>query len=139
MDKHIGRTEFVGFPLIGIKNVVAKVDTGAYSTSIHVSQTKVEDGILKFWIDSPENVYEFEEFKTITVKSSFGKKQKRYMIVTDIKIGKLTYKVHISLSDRKKMKYPVLIGRRFLKENQFMVDVTKKNINVRTKKNKSIS
>jgi hypothetical protein len=138
MDKHIGRTEFVGFPLIGIKKVVAKVDTGAYSTSIHVSQTKVEDGILKFWIDSPENVYEFEEFKTITVKSSFGKKQKRYMIVTDIKIGKLTYKVHISLSDRKKMKYPVLIGRRFLKENQFMVDVTKKNINVRTKKNKSI-
>lgn len=138
MDKHIGHTELVSFPTIGVRKIKAKVDTGAYSTSLHVNDVKVENDILKFWVTDPNSVLEFSEFKTITVKSSFGRKQKRYMIITDIKIGKESYKVHISLSNRKRMKYPVLIGRRFLKDNKFIVDVTKKNINVKSKKDKHI-
>ena len=43
------------------------------------------------------------------------------------------YKVHISLTNRKKMKYPVLIGRRFLNKFKYMVNVRKKNINDRAK------
>jgi hypothetical protein len=38
------------------------------------------------------------------------------------------------LTDRKKMKYPVLIGRRFLYKFNYLVDVTKKNVNDRNKK-----
>ena len=49
-------------------------------------------------------------------------------------ITKLEYKGGISLTDRKKMRYPVLIGRRFLYKFNYLVDVTKKNINDTNKK-----
>ena len=48
-------------------------------------------------------------------------------------LGEKNYKVHISLTNRKKMKYPVLIGRRFLNRFKYMVNVRKKNINDRAK------
>lgn len=71
----------------------------------------------------------YEQYKTIKVKSSFGKSQVRYSIKTKVKLGDDFYKVSISLSNRKNMKYKCLIGRRFLYKNKFLVDVNKRFIN----------
>ena len=38
----IGRREFVNFPLLNIKQVVAKIDTGAYTCAIHCMHIEVE-------------------------------------------------------------------------------------------------
>ena len=70
----------------------------------------------------------------ISVKNSFGKVQKRFSILTKMEIGNSIYKFYVSLTDRKNMRYPVLIGRRFLYKFNYLVDVTKKNINDRNKK-----
>ena len=75
----------------------------------------------------------YDKYKTIVVRNSFGKKQKRFSIVSKMSLGEKNYKVHISLTNRKKMKYPVLIGRRFLNKFKYMVNVRKKNINDRAK------
>ncbi|HET8837809.1 MAG TPA: RimK/LysX family protein, partial [Flavobacteriaceae bacterium] len=56
-----------------------------------------------------------------TVKSSNGITQKRYEIRSTIQIFGKIYKISLTLSDRKEMRYPVLIGRKFL-SNKFIVD-----------------
>ena len=132
MSKKVGRSEKISLPDFGIVNIQAKIDTGAYGVAMHVDDIRLEDDKLCFNIDDREFIY--EKYKTITVKSSFGRVQKRFSILTRILIGNSVYKFYISLTNRKNMRYPVLIGRRFLYKFDYLVDVKKKNINDTTKK-----
>jgi hypothetical protein len=45
------------------------------------------------------------------------------VITTDIEVEGQKYPIILSLADRSAMKWPVLIGRRFLRKNHFLVDV----------------
>ena len=132
MIKKVGRIENIAFPELNIENIKAKVDTGAYGIALHVDDIRLENSVLYFKINSKE--FSYDKFKTVNVKSSFGKVQKRFSILTKLTIGESVYKFYVSLTDRKKMKYPVLIGRRFLYKFNYLVDVRKKNINDTNKK-----
>ena len=132
MRKKIGRTEIISLPEFEIFCISAKIDTGAYGVALHVDAIKFENEILYFTIDDKEFIY--DKFKMVTVKSSFGRVQKRFSILTKILIGDKIYKFYVSLTNRKNMRYPVLIGRRFLYKFDYLVDVKKKNINDTTKK-----
>jgi hypothetical protein len=132
MDKKVGRIENISFPELKIGSIKAKVDTGAYGVALHVDNIRHEGNKLYFTIDSEE--FSYNKFKIIKVKSSFGRVQKRFSILTKLVIGDSIYKFYVSLTDRKKMRYPVLIGRRFLYKFNYLVDVRKKNINDRNKK-----
>lgn len=130
--KFVGRSEKINLTELGITSIQSKIDTGAFSNSIHVDDVDLIDEKLQFTINGQKFTY--KKFKTIVVKNSFGVKQKRFIIFTKIKLGESTYKVYLSLTDRKNMKYPMLIGRRFLYKFGYVVDVTKKNIYDRVKK-----
>ena len=52
----------------------------------------------------------------------------RYIISTTIIIGGETIEVDMGISDRKDMRYPIIIGRKPIKKH-FIVDVSKKFIN----------
>ena len=132
MEKTVGRIEIISFPDLMVDKIKAKVDTGAYGTALHVDSIELVNNELTFTINN--NKFTYTKFKVVSVKSSFGKKQKRFSIFTKIKIGDLTYKVFVSLTDRKNMRYPVLIGRRFLYKFNYLVDVRKKNVNDTSKK-----
>ncbi|RRO15304.1 ATP-dependent zinc protease family protein [Flavobacteriaceae bacterium 14752] len=130
MSKHkivIGRTDIADFPDLGFNQVEVKIDTGAYTSSIHCKSIKVKDGKLYcIFLDEKHPEYSlkthtFENFKTIRVKSSNGISQKRYEIKSKIKLFDKIYSISLSLSDRKDMKYPVLLGRKFLNP-KFIVD-----------------
>jgi hypothetical protein len=132
MRKIIGRIEVISFPDLMIDKISSKIDTGAYGTSLHVDGIKLINNVLTFYINGNKFIY--TKYKVVNVKSSFGRKQKRFSIFTRIKIGESTYKVFVSLTDRKNMRYPVLIGRRLLYKFNYLVDVRKKNINDTNKK-----
>jgi hypothetical protein len=129
--KFLGRSEKILLPELEIL-IPAKIDTGAFSNSIHVDNIELKDNILTFQIAN--KTFTFTKYKMLEVKNSFGQKQKRFLIFTKIKIGESTYKVYLSLTNRKTMKYPMLLGRRFLYKFGYVVDVTKKNIYDRDKK-----
>lgn len=132
MNKKVGRSEIISFPELKIGSIKAKIDTGAYGVALHVDSIRFEEGRLYFTIDSDE--FSYDKFKMISVKNSFGKVQKRFSILTKMVIGESIYKFYVSLTNRKNMKYPVLIGRRFLYKFNYLVDVTKKNVNDTNKK-----
>ena len=128
MKKIIGRSENVILPELFNIEVKSKIDTGAFSNALHVDGIeKVESGV-KVWVDTPDNNFIFNKYKKIQVKNSFGQKQTRWAVLTRIKLGTKTYKCYICLTKRNKMKYPMLIGRKFLYKFGYIVDVTKKNI-----------
>ena len=47
------------------------------------------------------------------------------MIFADIKVGDFVKKCRLTLANRAHLRYPVLIGRRFLREANMLVDVNK--------------
>lgn len=128
--KLIGRREMVNFPLLGIEAQEAKMDTGAYTSSIHCENITLDyensKPILYFTIANeatgkPE-VFRYETFTRKTIKNSFGEMEERFVIKTIIHIGRKKIWSSISLSNRDAMRYPVLIGRRLLK-GRFLVNV----------------
>ena len=115
----IGRREKVSFPDLGLEDIDAKVDTGAYTTALHCHDIEVKlsggKSCLFFKLLDPghpeynEQLLCFETFSEKGVRNSFGDLEMRYIIKTRIKIGKKIVKTSISLTDRGSMRYPVLI------------------------------
>jgi hypothetical protein len=109
--------------------VRAKIDTGAYTGALHCTKIEEVEGpegkILHFSpFDKPKKRFSTDSFVVSHVKSSNGKTENRYFITTDIAIDGQTYPILLSLANRSEMKWPVLIGRRFLRTHNFVVDAT---------------
>lgn len=129
----IGRIEPISILDLELFDLDAKIDTGAYSNSLHCDDITVEDGFVTFrLLDKVHPSYHNKKIKIPLyqekrVKSSNGIIQKRAFIQVNIKFANKIYRTVISLTSRADMKYPMLIGRKFLK-NRFLVDVSKKNL-----------
>lgn len=127
----IGRAEFVEFPDYEL-TVPAKVDTGADRNSVHATRVKIieRDGeeILKCKLLKGPTA-EFKDFSVVQVKSSNGQVQKRFKVRFVIEVLGKRYKTSFSLTNRQNMKYPILLGKNFLR-NRFLVDVSLKNISL---------
>jgi hypothetical protein len=142
----IGRKDKADFPELHLVNIDIKIDTGAYTSTIHSHDIKevLIDGekYIEFQLLDPSHPkYSDEVFKTKRyfkkkVKNSFGKSELRFFIKTLIIIFGEEYPIELSLSERSNMKYPILIGRKLLNK-RFMVDTTKKNLSYKLKKKKS--
>ena len=143
--KIIGRKDRIDLPEFKLYGIEAKIDTGAYGCALHchhVEITQLEGNpILSFKVLDPSHP-EYEErtfiskvFSDKLVKSSSGEIEHRYTIKTWLTIFGKERKVEFSLTDRKEMKYPVLLGRKFL-FRAFIVDVRLKNLSFQQKQNK---
>lgn len=126
----IGRIERVSLSEFNISGLKAKIDTGAYSVAIHAHNIRLDGDELVFNVLDPEHT-QFEgseirtkNFKTTRVRSSNGDIQVRFAITTKMKIGDREFDIDATLANRKNMRYPILIGRKFLAKYQFAVDVT---------------
>ncbi len=123
----IGRTDRADFPKLEIQGIDIKIDTGAYTSSIHCKDIEEIDGVLfATLLDEEHEQYHgkrlsFEEYKITSVRSSNGSVDMRYEVQGNIRLFKKLYKISLTLSNREKMKYPVLIGRKFL-SSKFIVD-----------------
>lgn len=130
--KIIGRKERAGFPEIDLPNVTVKIDSGAYTSSIHCSEIIREDNnrVSCVFLDPGTKGYTgkmftFDVVKEVIVKSSNGTGEKRCMIRTKIDVLGDNYVIYLTLTNRNDMRYPVLIGRRFL-SGKFLIDVSKR-------------
>jgi hypothetical protein len=134
VKKIIGRIEKIGFPNLSIDELDAKVDTGAFTSSLHchkINTVKKEDGdYVQFSLFDPEHpsyqntIFESKLEKIRKVKSSNGVVQNRYTIKEIAIFAGKKRPIELTLTDRSAMKYDLLLGRKFLQN--FLVDVSKK-------------
>ncbi|MBO2543378.1 ATP-dependent zinc protease [Salegentibacter sp. BDJ18] len=123
----IGRFDKADFPALHLNDIAIKIDTGAYTSSIHCENIVEKDGVLECtFLDEEHRLYNgkkftFTDYDIVFVRSSNGIIQKRYQVISTIKIFNKVYKISLSLSSRQEMRFPVLIGRKFLTK-KFIVD-----------------
>ncbi len=128
--KVVGLYEKVGFPTFDMQNVVAKIDTGAFTGALHCTQIDIVETPtgkrLRFSpFDHPEKVILTSDYRKINITRANVKDEKRYAIQTYIILKGEKYPITLSLADRSAMRWPVLIGRKFIRTNNFLVDVKK--------------
>jgi len=117
----VGWKENVALPDLSVKNVIAKIDTGANLASIDASDIKIvtRDKIkyVKFKVMKRNNTVRktsapLEGYKRI--KSSNGDVEKRPYIKTTLLMDGISKKIELTLTDRGPMDYTMLIGRKAL-------------------------
>lgn len=134
----LGRTDIVDFPKLNLFKIGVKIDTGAYTSSLHCYHIEIINSILKCqFLDSKhpgfqESFLEFSAFTQKKVKSSNGIVENRYLIKTEILIFGESYPIDLTLTERGSMRFPVLLGRKFL-SRRFIVDTVKKNLSLKNK------
>lgn len=135
----IGITDAIDIPEAGLYKVPCKIDTGADTSAVHCERIRIKeiDGkdYLAFrLLDRHHPLYSGVEIKTADfkerkVKSSFGDYEFRYQVKLNMVLFGKKFKVAFNLSNRKNMKYPVLLGRKFL-SNRFHVDVAQMDLSL---------
>lgn len=123
----IGACEWVALPDLGIPRLRARTDTGAKSCALHATSVErfTADGVerVRFRVH-PSHVHrdrwqlcEADLAGVRIVRSSSGQHQERYTIRTDLIIGHNRWSVYITLSNRAKMRYRMLLGRMAMKDH----------------------
>ena len=144
-SKTIGRKEKITLPELGLNLVWAKIDTGAYTSSLHAEEIREEESegkkVLKFQILMPKHqkftgrTLVFEKYREKKVKNSFGQEEVRYLIETKLQLAGEIYRAEFTLTDRSSMKNSILLGRKILK-GRFLVDVSQTNLGKTYRKKK---
>ncbi|NVJ53409.1 MAG: ATP-dependent zinc protease [Campylobacteraceae bacterium] len=127
----LGNYEYAYIPSEKLK-LKAKVDTGATTTSVHATNIKAFERDGKKWVKFSLNDEKGKSIekalpisRVVYIKRHGAKNQKRYVVKMRINVAKSSQLIDVTLTDRSKFSYPVLIGKNFL-TGLILVDVSKK-------------
>lgn len=117
--------------IAGVKNVPAKIDTGADSSSVWASNLTINSqNQLEFCLFGPESPFYtgekliVDDFSVQRVRNSTGDISIRYRVKLPLTAVGRRVKASFTLSDRSRNNFPILIGRKTLK-HRFLVDVAR--------------
>ena len=128
----IGVAEYVDFPDWGVRQLSARVDTGARTSALHVENVQELSGSrVRFDVrldrDDPgaRVTVETKVSRRTPVKSSTGHSDARLFVKAHVRLGGIEQQIEVGLVDRRHMLYRMLLGRSAL-ARRFLVDVTKR-------------
>jgi hypothetical protein len=116
------------------KEVKAKLDTGATTTSINAEilgkpdKNSESGGMIKFQFTNGEGIKEVFErpiVRWVQIKSRAGADIRRPVVRMKLCIANRWIEEEVNLADREDFNYPVLIGRNMLKQGNLAVDSSK--------------
>lgn len=131
----IGWREKVSLPRLGVGTFSAKIDTGARSAALHATNIERDEHHVNFVLPLQKRHHHCRlPLKGMRrVKSSNGQIETRAVVETDVKIGKITLRIDVTLTDRTDMGVAMLLGRSSI-GHDFLVHPTKTNLLSRKKK-----
>ncbi|BFM06857.1 RimK/LysX family protein [Halioxenophilus aromaticivorans] len=128
----IGRIEYVDVMSIDMRKK-ARIDTGAETTSIDASNIVEFERDGRKWVQftvtdrSSDDMSEVKApvVRTVRIKQHGVDNVRRQVVELDLRMGTLRETVEVTLADRERFDYPILIGRNFLR-GRAVVDVSQK-------------
>ncbi len=138
----IGWREWVAFPDLGIKAIKAKVDTGARTSSLHISEAQLKNKSIEFLVhpkqrsNTPEICASARVLEHRSVKSSNGETSLRPVIKTTLRIGDTEHIIELTLVNRDLMGFRLLLGREAIR-NHYLVDPGKSFLRSKKKKKRT--
>ncbi len=144
MEKHeldfVGWRETVSLPKFKLKDLRAKIDTGAKTSALHADKIEIlHEGskkVVRFLFITEEDKHQWIKCPLIEeryIKSSNGDKTLRPVVKTEIKMGKERFEIEVTLINRDLMGFKMLIGREAL-NGRFLINPAKHNLLNKTKK-----
>jgi len=144
----LGWREWVGLPALKIHQIKAKVDTGARTSSLHAFK-------VRSFLEGNKERVEFQMhpiqknndtvatciadvFDKRVVTDSGGHKEERFVILTDLSIGKHTWPIEVTLTARDDMLFRMLLGRTAIK-NRAQVDPARSYLVGKKKRTKKLT
>jgi len=106
----------------------ARIDTGAQTTSINAKGVQAFERDGKKWVrfrlgeDEKSSVIEKPVEREVQIKRHGEASQNRFVVKMRLILGERSHVVEVSLTDRSKFTYQILIGRNFLRDI-YIVDV----------------
>ncbi len=133
--KTIGWKEWFTLDCLALPAIKGKIDTGAKTSSLHAFN------IESFYIEDVEyvrfEIHPLQKNKKLVrpcvarvvdrrmVSDSGGKKEKRFVIKSDLQIGDKKARIEITLANRDSMAFKMLLGREAIKQLNMLVDISK--------------
>jgi hypothetical protein len=121
----IGAVEDVILLPWGVK-LPARIDTGAAKSSLDARELKVRDKVAEFKLPQKYGGLQLRlpivEWRH--VRSPDGR-ERRPVVELEICLGSRRIRTQVNLTDRSMVKYPLILGRNFLRE-EFVVDVKRR-------------
>lgn len=126
----LGWRERLALPQLGIAQIKAKLDTGARSSALHVEtlESFLRDGAvwLRFGVRagrhaSDEVRCEAPALDRRVVTDTGGHRSERWFIRSEVLLAGQRFEADISLTDRRHLLFPMLLGRSALR-GRFAVD-----------------
>lgn len=144
IKKIIGWKEWFGLDCLSLPAIKGKIDTGAKTSALHAFN------IESFYIEDVEyvkfDIHPLQKNKKLVrtcvarvidqrmVSDSGGKKEKRFVIKSDLRIGETKIRVEITLANRDSMTFRMLLGREAIKQAKMLVDPSKSFIQGKPKR-----
>ncbi len=144
-QKIIGWKEWFGLDSISLPAIKGKIDTGAKTSSLHAFN------IESFYIEDVEyvkfDIHPLQKNKSLArtcvarvidqrmVSDSGGKKEKRFVIKSDLRIGDSKIRIELTLANRDTMAFRMLLGREAIKQAKMLVDTSKSFLQGKLKRN----
>lgn len=108
--------------------IMAKLDTGALSTSINAHDIEEFERDGERWVRfrvvnraGRSRALELPVVRDVVIKDYDGKKHERPIVLLGICIGDTFAETEVSLIDRTGFLYPLLVGRRYIAD-RFLID-----------------
>lgn len=127
----IGALEYCDLPELAINDLTIRVDTGATTSSLHVDNIDEFEKEGKLWVsfDIHPDIHNVDsivrrEAQVVAqkkVKSSTATLERRYVIDTEIVMREESWRIQLTLTDRREMTYLMLFGREAM-NGRFVVD-----------------
>ena len=142
--KIIGWKEWFSLDCIALPAIKGKIDTGAKTSALHAFN------IETFYIEDVEyvrfDIHPLQKNKNLVrtcmarvidrrmVSDSGGKKEKRYVIKSVLRIGEVKIIIELTLANRDTMTFRMLLGRDAVKQAKMLVDASKAFVQGKSKR-----
>ncbi|MEP1215723.1 MAG: RimK/LysX family protein [Marinobacter sp.] len=141
VPEKLGFVEWVVLEETGLR-LKARLDTGAKTSSLHAVNVEPFEKDDEEWVsfqlpladhqdqddadgaNLEEVILEFSlpVERTVKIKRKGAPSQRRFVVNMEFCIAGTTHKTEFSLTDRSKFSYPALLGRRFMSDDNILID-----------------
>jgi ribosomal protein S6--L-glutamate ligase len=118
----LGRAEWAALPDLGVPAILAKIDTGARTSALHADQIEIYQTLVgprvRFVVHPVTGRRDVKRdcdaplIARRWITSSSGRRELRCVVSTLVEIGGRRWPLEISLTNRGRMRYRMLLGRR---------------------------